>query len=66
MTEREETEKHSDDENDDTLDLNLGVLKVRMTGQLIKTLTPFMGWSLVFIALAYAVCLVIGALHNGD
>lgn len=65
MTDGEKSQQKSDDENDDQVALNLGVLRINMTGQLVKTLTPYIGWSMVFMAIAYAVALVIGALQDG-
>ncbi len=65
MTENGQSDKTREDEDDDSLAVNLGLLKLRMTGQLVKTLTPFIGWSMVFLAIAYAISLVIGAIRNG-
>lgn len=65
MAENGQSDKNTEDEDDDSLALNLGILKLHMTGQLVKTLTPFIGWSMVFLAIAYAICLVIGAIRNG-
>jgi len=53
------------DDSDDTFSVNLGVLKAHMTGQLVKTLVPYLGWCMIVMAIAYAACLVIGAFRNG-
>lgn len=69
MTDREVSHEHSDNQ-DETLDVNLRQLSFRLTGALVGkfvlALAPYFGWSMVFLAIAYAIKLVLGEMHNAD
>ena len=60
MTE-EQKKPHSDDD-DDSLTISLGVLKMRLTGAMLKTFLPYAGWALIIMAAAYGATVVIGAM----
>jgi len=58
----EEQKKHEKDDDDDSLTISLGIVKMRLTGAMLKTFLPYAGWALLIMAVAYGATVVIGAI----
>jgi len=57
----DEQKKDDDDESEDSLSLSLGVLKLRLSGDHLGSFLPWIGWSVIILAIAYAVSLIMGS-----
>jgi len=62
----DEQKKDDDDESEDSLSLSLGVLKLRLSGDHLGSFLPWIGWSVIILAIAYAVSLIMGSRNSGN
>lgn len=69
MTDREKPTENSDND-DDTMDLNLREMRFHVTGgrvgELAMALVPYIGWSMVFLAVAMAIKMIVGEVNDGN
>lgn len=64
MENTEPEHKKQNDDQDDSLSLSLGVLNLKLTGKMLAVFLPYGGASLIIMAIAYAITVVIGALRQ--
>ena len=56
MTEKKTNTENDDD--DDSLTISLGIVKMRLTGKMLGTFLPYTGWALIILSVAYAVTVI--------
>lgn len=59
MTENHSGHENTHDHETDSLQVNLGLFSMRLSGERISVLLPWLGWVLVIVAMGYAASLVI-------
>lgn len=58
--------KGEEQDEDDSMSLSLGFFKMKLSGAHLGQFLPWVGWTLIILAVAYAISLLMESYNNGS
>lgn len=65
MTDENKSDNQRDDD-EDSMSLSLGFFKMQLSGAHLGQFLPWVGWTLIILAVAYAISLLMESYNNGS